>query len=173
VATIHCSSDHETGGSQLGLGNEASTEGLITTQAVAALWAPYKTDTASCVDAVKVAIGESGKTTPVPGSTQKACTGACIDPKAGNPSGATGIWQVKCPDPSYTGIYNAFTAAGLIVNGACVDLTNQQNNALAASLIVEVACPGKDFCSSQWTGGSAYYDEFSDAATSACSASSD
>ena len=172
AATIHCSSDHESGGSQLGSGNDSSGD-FITTRDVAALWAPHQTSTATCVDAVKIAIGESGRTTSVPGSSQKACTGACIDPNAENPSGAKGIWQVKCPDPSYTGIYNAFETNGLIVNGACVDLTDQQNNALAASLIVQVACPNQDFCSSQWTGGSAYYDAFSDAATTACSASTD
>ena len=171
--TLHCSSDDDSGGSPPGLGGEASTGELITTAAVAALWAPYQTATATCVEAVKVAIGESGKTTTVPGSSQKACDGACIDPKASNPSGATGIWQVKCPDPSYTLIYNAFVSAGLIVNGACVDLTDQQNNAQATSLVVEVACPGQDFCASQWTGGASYYDQFTEAATAACPAASD
>lgn len=173
VVAVHCSSDQESGGSQPGVGNGLSTDDLITTQAVTALWKPYESATASCVDALKVAIGESGRTTTIPGSPQRACTGACIDPSAKNPSGATGIWQVKCPDPSYTLIYNAFMAAGLIVNGACVDLTNQENNVLAASLVVEVSCPGKDFCSSQWVGGAEYYDQFSDAADAACDASSD
>ena len=85
----------------------------------------------------KIAIGESGLTGVPESSGQIPCTGNCINASAVSPYGATGIWQVKCPESRSVLIYNAFESNGLIDGtGQCVDLKVPANNALAASLYI-------------------------------------
>ena len=180
VQGVGCSSDSGKGSSQEESENNISGGGIITPESVAALWQQYEDSTGTtCIEALKIAIGESGLTGVPESSGQIPCTGNCIDANAVSPYGATGIWQVKCPESTSVLIYNAFESNGLIDGtGQCVDLKVPANNALAASLYITVSCPYFDqsgFCSQAWTGdqnhpeiAGGYYNQFTAAATAAC-----
>ena len=177
---MNCSSDSGSGSSQGDSESVVSDDNMITPESVATLWQQYEESTSTtCIEALKIAIGESGLTGIPESSGQIPCTGNCINARAVNPYGATGIWQVKCPESSSVLIYNAFQSNGLIDGtGQCVDLRVPANNALAASLYITVSCPYYEqtgFCRHAWTGdqnhpeiAGGYYNQFTAAATTAC-----
>ncbi len=177
---MNCSSDSVNQSSQGDSENAVSGENMITLENVADLWQQYEASTnTTCVEALKTAIGESGLTGNPDPDGQIPCTGKCINASVVNSFGATGIWQVKCPESSWVLIYNAFKENGLIdETGQCVDLRVPAHNALAASLYITVSCPTYEqsgFCQHDWTGDQShpeitggYYNQFTLAATNAC-----
>ena len=180
VAGINCSSETV---NQSAAGDSASAvsgENMISLESVADLWQQYESSTnTTCIEALKIAIGESGLTGNPDSAGQIPCTDKCINANAINSFGATGIWQVKCPESSSVLIYNAFRDSGLIgETGQCADLRIPANNALAASLYITISCPYYEqdgFCKHDWTGdqnhpeiAGGYYSQFTLAATTAC-----
>ena len=112
---MNCSSDSVNQSSQGDSENAVSGENMITLENVADLWQQYEASTnTTCVEALKTAIGESGLTGNPDPDGQIPCTGKCINASVVNSFGATGIWQVKCPESSWVLIYNAFKENGLI-----------------------------------------------------------
>ena len=180
VLGMNCSSERVNRSAQEDSPSAVSGENMVTLDSVADLWQEYEASTnTTCIEALKIAIGESGLTGNPDPAGQIPCTGKCINASAVNSFGATGIWQVKCPESSSVLIYNAFQANGLIdETGQCADLRIPAHNALAASLHITISCPYYEqsgFCKHDWTGdqnhpdiAGGYYNQFTLAATTAC-----
>ena len=180
VLGMNCSSETVNRSAQEDSPSAVSGENMVTLESIADLWQEYEASTnTTCIEALKIAIGESGLTGNPDPAGQIPCTGKCINASAVNSFGATGIWQVKCPESSSVLIYNAFQANGLIdETGQCADLRIPAHNALAASLHITISCPYYEqsgFCKHDWTGdqnhpdiAGGYYNQFTLAATTAC-----
>ncbi len=180
VLGMNCSSETVNQSTQGDSASAVSDENMVTLERVADLWQEYEASTnTTCIEALKIAIGESGLTGNPDPAGQIPCTDKCINASAVNTFGATGIWQVKCPESSSVLIYNAFQDNGLIdETGQCVDLRVPAHNALAASLYITISCPYYEqsgFCTHDWTGdqnhpdiAGGYYNQFTLAATTAC-----